>query len=65
MSDPSSEALKKQINYELREIEAIEDEIAQCDDSKTYPPDYAIMRSKQEKHRQEALKCKASLDEKT
>jgi hypothetical protein len=61
MSNPAHEPLKKQIHEAETEIDAIENKIADADDSDTYPADYAAMRSEQEKQR--ALKCKAEIDQ--
>jgi hypothetical protein len=63
MSNPSHEPLKKQMHEAETEIDAIENKIADADDTDTYPADYAAMRSEQEKQRQRALKCKASIDD--
>ena len=62
MSNPAHEPLKKQMHEAEGEIDAIENKIANADDSNTYPADYAAMRSEQEKQRQHLLKCKASID---
>jgi hypothetical protein len=63
MTNPSIEALKKQMHDEEREVEAMENKIAFADLSTTYPHEYTAMRTEQEHHRQSALKCKASLDD--
>jgi hypothetical protein len=63
MSNPIHETLKKEMHEAEREIDAIENKISNADDSDTYPADYAAMRSEQEKQRQRALKCKASIDD--
>jgi hypothetical protein len=63
MSNPTHEPLKKQMHEAEREIDAIENKIANANDSNTYPADYAAMRSEQEKHRQDVLRCKASIDD--
>jgi hypothetical protein len=63
MSNPAHEPLKKQMHEAEREIDAIENKIANADDSDTHPADYAAMRSEQEKQRQRALKCQASIDD--
>ena len=62
MSDLKS-VLLTQIHGSEREIEAIENKIASSDNLHTTPSDFAAMRSEQERHRQEALGCKASIDE--
>jgi hypothetical protein len=63
MSNPAHEPLKKQIHEAEIEIDAIENKIANADDSNTYPADYAAMRSEEEAQRQRALKCKALIDD--
>jgi hypothetical protein len=63
MSNPIHEPLKKEMHEAEREIDAIENKIANADDSNTYPADYAAMRSEQEQQRQHILKCKASIDD--
>jgi hypothetical protein len=63
MSNPAHEPLKKQMHEAEREIDAIENKIANADDSDTYPADYAAMRSEEEAQRQRALKCKAEIDD--
>jgi hypothetical protein len=63
MSNPAHEPMKKQMHEAEREIDVIENKIADADDSDTYPADYAAMRSEQEKQRQCALKFKAEIDE--
>jgi hypothetical protein len=63
MSNPDHEPLKKQMHEAEREIDAIENKIANADDSNIYPADYAAMRSEQEKYRQDVLRCKASIDD--
>jgi hypothetical protein len=59
---PSIEPLFKEIHDAEREIDAIEWKIQFADLKKTYPHEYAAMRSEQENHRQQILHCKASLD---
>jgi molecular chaperone GrpE (heat shock protein) len=63
MSNPTHEPLKKEMHEAEREIDAIENKIANADDSNTYPADYAAMRSEQEQQRQHILKCKAEMDD--
>src|SRR5450755_3293258 len=63
MSNPIHEPLKKEMHEAERGIDAIENKIANADDSDTSPADYAAMRSEQETQRQRALKCKASIDD--
>jgi hypothetical protein len=63
MSNPTHESLKKEMHEAEREIDAIENRIANADDSNTSPADYAEMRSEQEAQRQRALECKASIDD--
>jgi predicted nucleic acid-binding Zn-ribbon protein len=59
---PPIEPLLKEIHDAEREIDAIECKIQFADLKKTYPHEYAAMRSEQENHRQQILHCKASLD---
>jgi len=63
MSNPTHEPLKKEMHEAEREIDAIENKIANADDSDTYPADYAAMRSEQEKQRQHILECKSEIDD--
>jgi hypothetical protein len=63
MSNLAHESLKKEMHEAEIEIDAIENKIANADDSNTYPADYAAMRSEQEKQRQRALKRKAEIDD--
>jgi hypothetical protein len=65
MSNPIHEPLKKEMHEAEREIDAIENKIANANDSDTSPADYTAMRSEQEKQRQRALKCKAEIDDAT
>jgi hypothetical protein len=63
MPNPTHEPLKKEMHEAEIEIDAIENKIANADDSDTYPADYAAMRSEQEQHRQQILKRKAEIDD--
>jgi hypothetical protein len=63
VSNPSIEPLKKQMHEAEAEIDAIENKIANADDSDTYPAGYGAMRSEQENQRQQILKRKASIDD--
>jgi hypothetical protein len=65
MSNPTHEPLKKkkEMHEAEREIDAIENKIANADYSDTYPADYAAMRAEQETQRQRALKSKAEIDD--
>jgi hypothetical protein len=63
MSDTSIDPLKKQIHEAEQDIEAIEYKIKFADLKTTYPDEYNAMRCEQEQHRQQILKCKASIDD--
>jgi hypothetical protein len=63
MSGPSIDPLKKQIHEAEQNIEAIECKIRFADLKTTYPDEYNAMRCEQEQHRQQILKCKATIDD--
>jgi hypothetical protein len=63
MADSSIEPLKKQMHEAEREIDAIECKIQFADLKTTYPDEYSGMRTEQERHRQQILKAKASIDD--
>jgi hypothetical protein len=59
------ESLKSQIHKAEQEIDGLECKIQFADLRTTYPHEYAQMRSVQELHRQEILKCAASMQDRT
>jgi len=63
MADPNNAALIDQIHKSEREIDALENRIANLDDSIAYSADHAAMRTVQEEHRQRILKCKSDIDQ--
>jgi hypothetical protein len=64
MIDPAIEPLKKKLHNEEREIEALECTVQHADLRTAYPQEYAEIRFEQEEHRQQALRCKAEMDQK-
>jgi len=63
MADPNHAELVNQIHSSEREIDALENRIANLDDSIVYSADCAAMRNEQEEHRQRILKWKSDIDE--
>ncbi|MGF7183216.1 hypothetical protein [Tunturiibacter psychrotolerans] len=61
MSDPNHVELMEQIHSAEVEIEALENKIANCDESVTSTADLSVLRVEQEEHRQRILKCKAGI----
>jgi hypothetical protein len=62
MADPNHAELIEHIHSSEREIDALENKIANSDDATTIPADYSAMRTQQEEHRQRILKCKSDID---
>ena len=62
--DSFEESMLKEMHSAETGIEAVAAKIANADDADTYPSDYAAMRSEQEQHRQQALKCWSAINRK-
>jgi hypothetical protein len=62
LANLSDNPLVKQIHEAEREIACIESKIETAELNDAYPHEFAAMRSEQEHHRQDLLKCKTDID---
>jgi predicted nucleic acid-binding Zn-ribbon protein len=63
MTNPAIEPLKKALHDEERAIDALECKIRAADLRTAYPQEFDEIRAEQEEHRQQALRCKAEIDQ--
>ena len=61
MFTPAHQALLKEISFSEREIDAIENKIANNDEFAKDPAEFSAMRREQEQNRQRILKCRETM----